>query len=149
MLSGICKLVLLKLYHMMTRLNGWNVEERNVPTHRFVKHMHRHCTLFTAIVLMCRVTCCYPVASCFQTHVQLSKYIQKAEQNISMAQKGLSSFFSSPHASTEHLSEGGLHSTSLSRHFICICISCCTQRLFNTVTHGGHARPSHNSHAQM
>ncbi|XP_074613281.1 uncharacterized protein LOC141873254 isoform X1 [Acropora palmata] len=40
-----------------------------------------------------------------KTHVQLSKYIQKAEQNISMAQKGLSSFFSSPHASTEHLSE--------------------------------------------
>ncbi|XP_015779616.1 PREDICTED: uncharacterized protein LOC107357488 isoform X1 [Acropora digitifera] len=40
-----------------------------------------------------------------KTHVQLSKYIQKAEQNISMAQKGLSSFFSSPHASTDDLSE--------------------------------------------
>ena len=55
------------------------------------------------------------LASCFQSHVQLSKYIQKAEQNITMAQKGLSSLYSSPvlspHASTEHLPKGGLHCT--------------------------------------
>ncbi|KAJ7333611.1 hypothetical protein OS493_017154 [Desmophyllum pertusum] len=43
-----------------------------------------------------------------KSHVQLSKHIQKAEQNIMMAQKGLSSLYSppvlSPHASsTEHL----------------------------------------------
>nr|XP_058950935.1 myosin-2 heavy chain, non muscle-like isoform X2 [Pocillopora verrucosa] len=42
-----------------------------------------------------------------KSHVQLSKHIQKAEQNISMAQKGLISLYSSPvlspHVSTEHL----------------------------------------------
>ncbi|XP_078359440.1 uncharacterized protein LOC144643919 isoform X1 [Oculina patagonica] len=37
-----------------------------------------------------------------KSHVQLSKHLLKAEQNITMAQKGLSSLYS-PHASTEHL----------------------------------------------
>lgn len=70
------------------------------------------------------VTSCIHVASCFQSHVQLSKHIQKAEQNIMMAQKGLSSLYSppvlSPHASsTEHLPKGaGLHCTLHQSRFI-------------------------------
>ena len=79
--------------------------------HRHLRHKRRPRQTLTSSIY--HITSCIHVTSYFQSNVQLSKYIQRAEQNISMAQKGLSSLFSSPHASTEHLPKGGLHFTAL------------------------------------
>ena len=79
--------------------------------HRHLCHKRRPRQTLTSSIY--HITSCIHVTSYFQSNVQLSKYIQRAEQNISMAQKGLSSLYSSPHASTEHLPKGGLHFTAL------------------------------------
>lgn len=79
--------------------------------HRHLCHKRQPRQTLTSSIY--HITSCIHVTSYFQSNVQLSKYIQRAEQNISMAQKGLSSLYSSPHASTELLPKGGLHFTAL------------------------------------
>ena len=91
--------------------------------HRHLRHKRRPRQTLTSSIY--HITSCIHVTSYFQSNVQLSKYIQRAEQNISMAQKGLSSLFSSPHASTEHLPKGGLHFTAL-HSFICLSHKYCS-----------------------
>ena len=88
-----------------------NLKSLLVLGHRHLCHKRRPRQTLTSSIY--HITSCIHVTSYFQSNVQLSKYIQRAEQNISMAQKGLSSLYSSPHASTEHLPKGGLHFTAL------------------------------------
>ena len=96
--------------------------------HRHLCHKRRPRQTLTSSIY--HITSCIHVTSYFQSNVQLSKYIQRAEQNISMAQKGLSSLYSSPHASTEHLPKGGLHFTALHSSLICLSHKYCS--LHNT-----------------